>query len=248
MKLKQTFAVLLAAGALVLTACTPRGAASSSAAAPTATAAPQPTEAPADSENTDTSKAADTAAEPTGGKILIAYFTAAENSGVDAVASASYSMVEGTAIGRVRALADFIQADVGGDLFSIRTVETYPVGINEVIDQAAQEQAANARPELADHIDNLDDYDTIFIGYPNWWGDLPMPVYSFFDEYDLSGKTIIPFNTHNGSRLSRTVQTIQELEPNATVVTDAFTVHESQVPDAKSDIDAWLTDIGFTMQ
>lgn len=247
MKLKQTFAVLLAAGALVLTACTPRGAASSSAAAPTATAAPQPTEAPADSENTDTSKAADTAAE-TASKILIAYFTAAENSGVDAVASASYSTVEGTAIGRVRALADFIQADVGGDLFSIRTVETYPVGINEVIDQAAQEQAANARPELADHIDNLDDYDTIFIGYPNWWGDLPMPVYSFFDEYDLSGKTIIPFNTHNGSRLSRTVQTIQELEPNATVVTDAFTVHESQVPDAKSDIDAWLTDIGFTMQ
>ena len=240
MKLKQTFAVLLAAGALVLTACTPRGAASSSAAAPTATAAPQPTEAPADSENT--------AAEPTASKILIAYFTAAENSGVDAVASASYSTVEGTAIGRVRALADFIQDDVGGDLFSIRTVETYPVGINEVSDQAAQEQAANARPELADHIDNLDDYDTIFIGYPNWWGDLPMPVYSFFDEYDLSGKTIIPFNTHNGSRLSRTVQTIQELEPNATVVTDAFTVHESQVPDAKSDIDAWLTDIGFTMQ
>lgn len=242
MKLKQTFAVLLAAGALVLTACTPRGAASSSA------AAPQPTEAPADSENTDTSKAVDTAAEPTARKILIAYFTAAENSGVDAVASASYSTVEGTAIGCVRALADFIQADVGGDLFSIRTVETYPVGINEVIDQAAQEQAANARPELADHIDNLDDYDTIFIGYPNWWGDLPMPVYSFFGEYDLSGKTIIPFNTHNGSSLSRTVQTIQELEPNATVVTDAFTVHESQVPDAKSDIDAWLTDIGFTMQ
>ena len=247
MRLKQNFAVLLAAGALALTACTPRGAASSTT-APTATATPQPTEAPADSENTDTSVAADTAAEPTGGKILIAYFTAAENSGVDAVASASYSTVEGTAIGRVRALADFIQADVGGDLFSIRTVETYPVGINDVIDQAAQEQAANARPELADHIDNLDDYDTIFIGYPNWWADLPMPVYSFFDEYDLSGKTIIPFNTHNGSRLSRTVQTIQELEPNATVVTDAFTVHESQVPDAKSDIDAWLTGIGFTMQ
>lgn len=247
MRLKQTFAVLLAAGALVLTACTPRGAASSTA-APTATATPQPTEAPADSESNDTSEAADTAAEPTGSKILIAYFTAAENSGVDAMASASYSTVEGTAIGRVRALADFIQADVGGDLFSIRTVETYPVGINDVIDQAAQEQAANARPELADHIDNLDDYDTIFIGYPNWWGDLPMPVYSFFDEYDLSGKTIIPFNTHNGSRLSRTVQTIQELEPNATVVTDAFTVHESQMPDAKSDIDAWLTDIGFTIQ
>ena len=208
MKLKQTFAVLLAAGALALTACTPRGAASSTA-TPTATATPQPTEAPADSENTGTSEAADTVAELTGGKILIAYFTAAENSGVDAVASASYSTVEGTAIGRVRALADFIQADVGGDLFSIRTVETYPVGINDAIDQAAQEQAANARPELADHIDNLDDYDTIFIGYPNWWGDLPMPVYSFFDEYDLSGKTIIPFNTHNGSRLSRTVQSIQ---------------------------------------
>lgn len=247
MKLKQTFSILLAVAALTLTACTPRSAASSTTAAETPTPAPQASETPA--ENTAVDSAADTdTAVPSGSKILIAYFTAAENSGVDAVASASYSTVEGTAIGRVRALADFIQADVGGDLFSIRTVETYPVGINEVIDQAAQEQRANARPELADHIDNLDDYDTIFIGYPNWWADLPMPVYTFFDEYDFSGKTIIPFNTHNGSRLSRTVQTIQELEPNATVVTDAFTVHESQVPDAKSDIDTWLTGIGFQIQ
>ena len=166
-------------------------------------------------------------------------------SGVDAVASASYSTVEGTAIGRVRALADFIQADVGGDLFSIRSVETYPVGINEVIDQAAQEQAANARPELADHIDNLDDYDTIFIGYPNWWGDLPMPVYSFFDEYDLSGKTIIPFNVHNGSRFSRTIETIQELEPNATVIEDGFTISEQNVPEAADDVASWLQEIGY---
>lgn len=150
--------------------------------------------------------------------ILIAYFTAAENSGVDAIASASYTTIDGQAVGRIRAVADMIQENVGGDLFSIRTSIAYPTDGGELIDYAAQEQDENARPELTSHIENLDQYDTIFIGYPNWWADLPMAVYSFFDEYDFSGKTIIPFNVHNGSRFSRTIQTIEELEPDATVI------------------------------
>ena len=136
-------------------------------------------------------------------------------------------------------------ADAGGDLFSIRTSVVYPADGGELIDYAAQEQEENARPELTTHIENLDGYDTIFIGYPNWWADLPMAVYSFFDEYDFSGKTIIPFNVHNGSRFSRTIQTIQELEPDATVLEDGFTVSEQTVADAAEDVAAWLEGLGY---
>lgn len=164
---------------------------------------------------------------------------------MDAVASASYSTVNGEAVGRLRAIADMIQQNTGGDLLSIQTSVVYPTDGGELIDYAAQEQDENARPELTSHIENLDQYDTIFVGYPNWWADLPMAVYSFFDEYDFSGKTIIPFNVHNGSRFSRTIETIQELEPNATVIEDGFTISEQNVPKAADDVASWLQEIGY---
>lgn len=183
--------------------------------------------------------------ESTDGSILIAYFTAAENSGVDAIASASYTTVNGAAVGRVRAVADMIAAQTGGELFAIQTSTVYPADGGELIDFAAGEQEENARPELTGRIDNLERYDTIFIGFPNWWYDMPMALYSFFEEYDLSGKTIIPFNVHNGSRFSSTINTIQELEPEATVITDGFTVSEQNVAEAAGDVAAWLDELGY---
>lgn len=178
-------------------------------------------------------------------KILIVYFTAAENSGVDAVSSASYTMMDGEAVGRVRAVADMIQEQTGGDLFSIQTSTVYPADGGELIDQAAEEQDAGFRPELTTHIDDLDSYHVIFTGFPNWWYDMPMAMYSFFEEYDFSGKTIIPFNVHNGSRFSDTISTIQELEPGATVIEDGFTVSERDVSEARSDIQEWLGGLGY---
>lgn len=178
-------------------------------------------------------------------KILIAYFTAAENSGVDAISSASYTTVGGNAVGRVRAVADMIQAQTGGELFSIQTANIYPADGGELIDQAADEQDEDFRPELTSHIENLDDYDVIFVGYPTWWYDMPMALYSFFEEYDFSGKTIIPFNVHNGSRFSGTISTIQELEPGATVIEDGFTVSEHDVADAGADVVDWLNGLGY---
>lgn len=177
--------------------------------------------------------------------ILIAYFTAAENSGVDVSSSASYSNVNGEAKGRLRALADMIQAETGGDLFSIQTSVVYPADIGELINYADEEQTDNARPELNSHIENLDNYSTIFVGYPNWLYDMPMAMYSFFDEYDFSGKTIIPFNSHNGSRFSDTIKKIQELEPNANVITDGFTVNERDVPDSAKDVAEWIDKLGI---
>lgn len=100
------------------------------------------------------------------GKILIAYFTAAENSGVDAISSASYSKVNGNAVGRVRALADMIQTKTGGELFSIQTSVVYPADGGELINYAQKEQDDDACPELTSHIESLDDYETIFIGFP----------------------------------------------------------------------------------
>lgn len=181
----------------------------------------------------------------TDGNVLVAYFTAAENSGVDAVASASYSEVNGEAVGRVRALADMIQAKTGGELFSIQTSVVYPADGGELIDYAQKEQDDNARPELTSHIENLDNYNTIFIGFPTWWYDMPQVLYSFFDEYDFSGKTIIPFNTHNGSRFSGTIDTIKDLEPDADVITDGLTISEHDIPEAEGDVNSWLEGLGY---
>ena len=125
------------------------------------------------STNDEPAETIDTASEggdtaQSGSKVLIAYFTAAENSGVDAVASASYTTINGTAVGRLRAVADMIQKNTDGDLFSIQTSVVYPADGGELIDYAAEEQDENARPELTSHIEDLDQYDTIFVGFPTW--------------------------------------------------------------------------------
>lgn len=88
-------------------------------------------------------------------------------------------------------------------------------------------------------------YDVIFVGYPTWWYDMPMALYSFFEEYDFSGKTIVPFNVHNGSRFSNTIATIQDLEPDAEVITDGFTVSERDVAEAAGDVADWLKGLGY---
>lgn len=184
-------------------------------------------------------------ADTDGSNILIAYFTAGENSDVDVVSSASVTTVDGEAKGRLRAVADMIQAQTGGTLFSIQTSVDYPGDGGALIDYAAEEQEEDARPELTSHIENPDDYDIIFVGYPTWWYDMPQALYSFFDEYDFSGKTIIPFNVHNGSRFSGTIATIQNLEPDAEVITDGFTVSERDVAGAAGDVADWLGGLGY---
>ena len=246
--MKKITAILATALVLTLTACcsTDDNSSENTSSVPQNTANSTSTESPSNSESTADNSAEQSDNSPTpDNKILIAYFTAAENSGVDAVASASYSMVNGEPVGRLRAIANMIQTETGGELFSIRTSVVYPADGGELIDYAAEEQREDARPELTSHIDDLDKYDTIFVGYPNWWADLPQVMYSFFDEYDFSGKTIIPFNVHNGSRLSGTVGTIAELEPNANVITDAFTISERNVPKAVAEVKEWLDGLEY---
>ena len=129
-----------------------------------------------------------------GAKILVAYFTVPETDGVDASSGASRIIDNGHLYGNMEYIARTISEATGGDLFAIKTIRTYPGGHKELVDAAKKEAEAKARPKLVSHIENLKDYDVVFVGYPNWWDGMPMPLYTFFEEYDFSGKTVIPFN------------------------------------------------------
>ncbi len=146
--------------------------------------------------------------------------------------------------GNTEILANFIHNYVGGDIVALEPTVAYPEEYNDLLDVAQEEQQSDARPEFNDLNIDIEDYDTIFIGYPNWWGDMPMIIYTFFDTYDLSGKTIAPFNTSGGSGLSRTVGTIRELEPDATV-TDGFTILGDNVNRAMSDVEEWIDSLNL---
>ena len=179
---------------------------------------------------------------------LVAYFSYAENAAlpddVDASASASIQPWNGALTGNTGVVADMIAQATGADLFSIRTVEQYPDTYDATLDQGQQEQSEGARPELATHLENLDSYDTIFLGFPNWWGDMPMAVYTFLDEVDLSGKTVIPFVTSGGSGFSNTISTIQQMEPQATVQ-EGLSISGSSATGAQQQVESWLSELGL---
>ena len=171
--------------------------------------------------------------------ILVAYFTVPETDGVDTVAGASRVVKDGKVVGNTEYIASEIQKNLGADIFNIKTASDYPGTHSALLDYAYKEKSANARPELSTHIDNLDKYSYIIICYPNWNADLPMPLYTFFDEYDFSGKTIIPVVTHGGSGFSGTINTIKKLEPGATVTDSGLSISRNDVAGAASDVKAW---------
>lgn len=185
-------------------------------------------------------------AEPTddaaNGKSLVVYFSVPETDGVDASSGASRVFSEGKIMGNTQYVATLISEATGSDLFEIKTAHTYPGSHKALIDAAKVEIDNNARPKLATHITNLKEYDVVFVGFPNWWYDMPMPLYSFFDEYDFSGKTIIPFCTHGGSRFSGAIKTIRELEKGAKVL-DGYAIARNDVADSKEGILKWLKKI-----
>ncbi len=171
--------------------------------------------------------------------ILIAYFTPAENSGVDAISSATLTTWNGEDMGAAEVLANMIHNHTRSDMFSIRTEVNYPLEYNDLADYAKDEQDNDVLPALTSHIENLDQYSTIIVVFPDWWYTMPQAVYSFFNEYDLAGKTIIPCSTHAGSGLTGSPRTIRELEPDATIIDDGFTVAANRVTTAEDDVTAW---------
>lgn len=146
--------------------------------------------------------------------------------------------------GNTETVANIIHDNVGGDIVKLETTEAYPSDYDELVDYAQQEQQEDARPELSTVIENIEQYDTIFLGYPNWWGDMPMAIYTFLGTYDLSGKTIAPFITHGGSGLSGTPENIQEEELNASV-TEGLAIDGDEASDSSEDVVEWLNSLGF---
>jgi len=153
------------------------------------------------------------------GKVLIAYFSWG---------------------GNTKGIAEEIQSQTGADIFEIELVEPYSSDYNTVLDEAQRDQNEQARPELAEHIENIDEYDTIILGYPNWWASIPMPIASFLEEYDFTDKTIIPFCSHGGGRFGQSLTAIAKLAPDS-VMGEALSVHYSGDSSLPDDISEWLS-------
>ena len=200
------------------------------------------------SETETTENLADTKADVEASHILIAYFSVPEDvniSGVDAIAGASVVVKNEEVMGNTEYVAKIIQQTIGGELFRIETIQQYPLDHDLLVDQAADEQDIDARPELATHIENLEQYDVIILGYPNWWADMPQPLYTFMEEYDFGGKTIIPFVTHGGSGFSDTRNTIKRLQPNAQVSDKTISLPRGRDADSERDVISWAESLGL---
>jgi sulfatase modifying factor 1 len=141
--------------------------------------------------------------------------------------------------GNTRRIAEEIKAQTGADLFEIRPLHPYSEDYDTVLKEAQRDQHAQARPELAAHVRNMAHYDTIILGYPNWWASIPMPIASFLEEYDFSGKKIIPFCSHGGGRFGQSLTAIAKLAPDA-VMGDPLSVHYSGGSGMPDDVKRWL--------
>ena len=161
-----------------------------------------------------------------GGNILIAYFSWGGNTG---------------------GIAQEIQRQTGAELFEIEMVTPYSTDYNTVLDQAQEAQNNQDRPELSTHVEDMDQYDTILLGYPNWWASIPMPVASFLEEYDFAGKTIVPFCSHGGGRFGQSLTAVTKLAPDA-VLGEGLAVSYSGGSGLSEDVAAWLEENNISFE
>jgi flavodoxin len=166
--------------------------------------------------------------EKSNNKTLIAYYSRKGNNYVS-------GKIVNLSKGNTEVIAEKIQSMVGGDLFQIDTVNLYPTDYTETTNIAQDELSQNARPELTKSAENMDAYDIIYLGYPNWWNTFPMAVFTFLESYNFSGKTIIPFCTHEGSGLGNSERDIKKLCPQA-IVLSGFAIKGSTVQSADSKL------------
>jgi len=169
-------------------------------------------------------------------KSLIAYYSRAGENYVG-------GNIVNLPVGNTEVAANMIRKLAGGDMFRIDTVRGYPGDYYQTTEVAKQELRLNARPELSGHVDNMSDYKVLYLGYPNWWGTMPMAVYSFLEEHDFSGKVILPFCTHEGSGMGHSENDIRNLCPTATVL-KGLSIIGGSVQRAENDIGAWLRKSG----
>lgn len=180
-------------------------------------------------------------------RILVVYFSQPETSNLQGMTKEednSTTVRDGKVLGNVEYFAKVIQSNTGADVFRIEPEIPYTLDHKELVPQARRELDINARPAIKGKA-SLENYDTIFLGYPNWWGDMPMVVYTFLDTYDLSGKKVIPFNVHGGSGFSNTINAIAQKEPNAKVIKNGLSISRDDMDNAEPKIIDWLRSLGY---
>lgn len=168
-------------------------------------------------------------------KCLIAYFSRKGNNYVS-------GKIANLSVGNTEVVAKMIQEITDGSLFHIESKNAYPEDYTETTEIARKELRVNARPELTDQMDDIAAYDVVFLGYPNWCGTMPMPVFTFLEEYDFSRKTIIPFCTHEGGGLGHSEKDIAKRCPTATIL-KGLAINGSTVGSAKNTVSEWLDKI-----
>lgn len=193
---------------------------------------------------------AGTAQEPapaqTAGKALVVYFSMPETADAENMTTEednSVVVINGQVLGNTQYMAQVIAETAGADIFRIEPETPYPTDHATLVDIASEEQDADARPAIKGRVENMEQYDTVFIGYPIWWSDMPMILYTFFDTYDLSGKTVIPFSTHGGSSFAGTPSAIARLEPGAEM-REGLTISRNHIEDAGQEIADWVNGLG----
>lgn len=198
--------------------------------------------------NSSETEASDTMESNSTSKSLVVYFSMPETTEPDNMSreeELSTVVIDGEVLGNTQYVAQVIAENTGADIFRIEPVTPYPLDHSELEEIAQQEQRDDARPEIAGTVDNIGQYSTIFFGFPNWYFDMPQIMYSFLDQYDLSGKMIVPFVTSGGSGFSDSISEITEMEPEAEVIQDGLSISRNVVQDSEADIIQWLTDQGF---
>ena len=173
--------------------------------------------------------------------VLVAYFTRIGNTddgfpeGVDAVTSASLQKTDDGLKGNAQMIAEWVADETGADLFAVESEDLYPADYNATVEKAQEDQNDETRPALTKKVEDMGQYEKVYLVFPNWWGDLPMPVYSFLEEYDLADKDIILYVTHEGSGFSGTVDTVKDLQPKANV-TEGLSIRGGDVADSEKEV------------
>ncbi|MCX4505969.1 flavodoxin [Streptomyces anulatus] len=180
-------------------------------------------------------------------RTLVTYFSMPETDDPDGMSddeANSTHVVDGKVLGNTQYVARLIAQRTGAELFRIETAKTLPRNHDELEDIALAWQEADERPKLMSKPANFQDYETVFVGYPIWWYEMPMPIHTFLEENNFTGKTVILFTTHGGNGLSGTVETVTDKLPDATVISNGFTISRDDMDDAPGEVREWLESVG----
>ena len=150
--------------------------------------------------------------------------------------------IRNLSMGNTEVVAGMIADITGGDLFQVETARTYPEDYYACTDEARAELRQNARPELREYLDSLDGYDTIFVGYPNWWGTMPMAMFTFLERYDWSGKKICPFCTNEGSGMGGSERDLKRICAGA-AVEKGLSIHGAGAAQSRGKVEAWVKEL-----